>query len=292
MIKFKAVTKTDIDFFDQNGYLIIRNALDENAISTLIEAGDRLIHSNQTKLRQKGGDRYDSFRNSITLDDAFIHLIDWPEILPIVLQLLGANLQIMTSHLIYKYPDPSNFPDTHRHPGWHRDYLQATRDMGNAAIPRLLVKCAYYLTDLREPKRGATMVAAGSNHLEGNLNLPKGRVDPPTAVEPSLKAGDCLIFENRTFHAGAIHRGTSVRKAIMIGYGYRWVVPMDFVTQATDFVDKLTPLQRYLVGEPIEKVEEFLPGGTRNPLKEWCQEHGIPTTRHPQPQRLSKLPTL
>ena len=91
MIKFKAVTKTDIDFFDQNGYLIIRNALDENTISTLIEAGDRLIHSNQTKLRQKGGDRYDSFRNSITLDDAFIHLIDWPEILPIVLQLLGAN---------------------------------------------------------------------------------------------------------------------------------------------------------------------------------------------------------
>jgi len=78
----------------------------------------------------------------------------------------------------------------------------------------------------------------------------------------------------------------------MIGYGYRWVVPMDFVTQATDFVDKLTPLQRYLVGEPIEKVEEFLPGGTRNPLKEWCQEHGVPTTRHPQPQRLSKLPTL
>ena len=33
-------------------------------------------------------------------------------------------------------------------PGWHRDYAQATNDMGNAAIPRLLVKCAYYLTDL------------------------------------------------------------------------------------------------------------------------------------------------
>ena len=289
MLRFKTIAKADIDFFDQNGYLIIRKALDENTISTLIEAGDRLIHSDRTKLRQRGGDRYDSFRNSITLDDTFIRLIDWPEIVPIVVQLLGANLQIMTSHLIYKYPDPADFSDTHRQPGWHRDYLQATRDMGNAAIPRLLVKCAYYLTDLSEPNRGVTMVAAGSNHLEGGLNLTAGKVDPSTAVEPSLKAGDCLIFENRTFHAGAAHRGNSIRKAIMIGYGYRWVVPMDFVTQSADFLAKLTPIQRYLVGEPVEQVEEFLPGGTRNPIKEWCRKHGIPDTRHPKPQRLSTL---
>ena len=290
MLEFKAVAKADIDFFDQNGYLIIRNALDENTISTLIESGDRLIYSDRTKLRQKGGDQYDSFRNSITLDDAFIRLIDWSEILPIVVQLLGANLQIMTSHLIYKYPAPADFPDTHRQPGWHRDYLQATRDMGNAAIPRLLVKCAYYLTDLTELNRGATMVAAGSNHLEGDLNLTAGEVDPSTAVEPSLKAGDCLIFENRTFHAGALHRGLNTRKSIMIGYGYRWVVPMDFVTQSADFLAKLTPIQRYLVGEPVEQVDEFLPGGTRNPIREWCRKHEIPDTRHPQPQRLSTLP--
>ena len=129
------------------------------------------------------------------------------------------------------------------------------------------------------------MVAAGSNRLEGGLTIPEGQTDPITAVEPSLQAGDCLIFENRTFHAGALHRGQNIRKTIMVGYGYRWVVPMDYVTQEEDFLAKLTPWQRYLVGKPIEEVDEFLPGGTRNPIRDWCREHHIPDTRHPQPQR-------
>ncbi|MCZ6633054.1 MAG: phytanoyl-CoA dioxygenase family protein [bacterium] len=284
MLPYTPVAEEDIAFFDQNGYLIVRNALDEDTINSLIEAGDRLIASDRTQNRQRSGDLYDGFRNSITLEDAFIPLIDHPKILPIVVQLLGANLQVMTSHLIYKHPDPKDFPVSHRHPGWHRDYAQATNDMGNAAIPRLLVKCAYYLTDLTEPNRGATMVAPGSNHLLGRPEIPEGEADPIDAVEPSLQPGDCLIFENRTFHAGAVHRGSNTRKAIMVGYGYRWVVPMDYVTQPQEFLEKLTPLQKYLVGEPIEEMVEYLPRGGRNPIKEWCDEHSIPATRHPEPQ--------
>ena len=100
MLKYVPVPQTDVEFFDQNGYLIVRNALDGKTIQSLVQAGDRLINSNQTKNRQQGGEYYDSFRNSITLDDAFIPLINWPKILNVVVKLLGANLQIMTSNLI------------------------------------------------------------------------------------------------------------------------------------------------------------------------------------------------
>ena len=75
MLKYVPVPQTDIQLFDQNGYLIVRNALDSKTIQSLIQAGDRLINSNQTQNRQPGGEFYDSFRNSITLDDAFIPLI-------------------------------------------------------------------------------------------------------------------------------------------------------------------------------------------------------------------------
>ncbi len=34
----------DIDFFDQNGYLIVRNVLNDESIAALIGAGDGLIH--------------------------------------------------------------------------------------------------------------------------------------------------------------------------------------------------------------------------------------------------------
>ncbi len=285
MLKYEPIPQADIDHFDQQGYLIVRNALDADAIQRLIAAGDRLLGSEmQTNRQTNSGGIYDGFRNSITLDPAFAELIDHEKVLPIVVQLLGASLHVMTSHLIYKQPDPADKPDTHRLPGWHRDYAMAMHDMGHAAIPRLLVKCAYYLTDLSEKGRGVTMVSPGSHLLSGGLSIPEGQVDPENAVEPQLQPGDCLIFENRTFHAGALHRGDATRKAIMVGYGYRWVMPMDYVKQAPAFVQTLSPLQRFLVGEAFEEVETFQVNGGRNPIAEWCDEHGLPKARYPQVQ--------
>ena len=285
MLPYKPIPQEDIDHFDQQGYLIVRNALDSETIERLIAAGDRLLESDlQTNRQTNNGGIYDGFRNSISLDPAFAGLIDQEKILPIVVQLLGASLHVMTSHLIYKQPDAPDKPDTYRLPGWHRDYAMAMHDMGHGAIPRLLVKCAYYLTDLSEKGRGVTMVSPGSNLLTDNPEIPAGQVDPENAVEPELQPGDCLIFENRTFHAGALHRGDTTRKAIMVGYGYRWVMPMDYVKQDAEFVQMLSPLQRFLVGEPFDDVETFQVNGGRNPIAEWCDEHGLPKARHPQVQ--------
>ena len=281
MFDYQPISNKQLQQFDNEGYLIIRNVLDNITISTLIEAGDRLIAGDYTLNRQRRHDgRYDGFRNAITLDDAFIPLLTHPRILPLVVQLLGANLQLMTSHLIYKQPDPPNTPPTHRDPGWHRDYLQAMNDLGHFSIPRLELKCAYYFTDLSQPNSGATMMVPGSNQLKSAITFPDGQGDPEGAVEPLLNPGDCLIFENRTYHAGAANLVSWTRKGIMIGYGYRWVMPMDFRKQEEAFVEKLNPLERYLVGEAYDTVDGFQPDGGANPLKEWCEMHSIPPFRH------------
>ncbi|MCB0123547.1 MAG: phytanoyl-CoA dioxygenase family protein [Caldilineaceae bacterium] len=281
MFDYQPISNEQLQQFDNEGYLIIRNALDSATISTLIAAGDRLIASDRTLNRQRRHDgRYDGFRNAITLDDAFIPLLTHPIILPIVVQLLGANLQLMTSHLIYKQPDPPDTPPTHRDPGWHRDYLQAMNDLGHFSIPRLELKCAYYFTDLSQPNTGATMMVPGSNQLKTAITIPEGATDPVGAIEPQLNPGDCLLFENRTYHAGAANLSSWTRKGIMIGYGYRWVMPMDFRQQEPAFVEKLTPLERYLVGEAHEAVDGFQPDGGANPLKQWCDAHGVTPFRH------------
>jgi hypothetical protein len=111
--------EADRDHFDRQGYLIVRQALDEAKVARLLEAGDRLLASDlRTGRQQATHGRTDGFRNTIALDDNFIPLIDHPRILPTVVQLLGADLQIMTSHLIHKRPDPPGTPMTHRSPGW------------------------------------------------------------------------------------------------------------------------------------------------------------------------------
>ena len=113
------IPEADRDHFDRQGYLIVRQALDEAKVARLLEAGDRLLASDlRTGRQQATHGRTDGFRNTIALDDNFIPLIDHPRILPTVVQLLGADLQIMTSHLIHKRPDPPGTPMTHRSPGW------------------------------------------------------------------------------------------------------------------------------------------------------------------------------
>lgn len=156
--------------FDEEGYLIVRNALDSETISQLIEASDRLIASDRTLNRQRREDgRYDGFRNCVRMriDDAYIPLLTHSTILSLVIQLLGANLQLMTSHLIYKNPDLLGTLPTHRSPGWQAprlDYMQAMVDMGHYAIPRIELKCAYYLTDLKNPiRRQQWLCLAGIN---------------------------------------------------------------------------------------------------------------------------------
>ena len=280
MFDYTPTPQEQIRQFDEEGYLVVRDVLDRASISVLIEASDRLIASDiQTGRQSNLTGLYDGFRNSIALDDAYIPLMTHPTILPLVIHLLGSNLQLMTSHLIYKYPNPPDTPEHHRAPGWHRDYLQAMMALGHYSIPRIELKCAYYFTDLSQPKSGNTMVVPGSNQATAPLAVPEGG-DPDGAIEPLLNPGDCLLFENRTWHAGAVNLSDHIRKGIMVGFGYRWVMPMDFRRQDPVFVEKLSPLERFLVGEQYTDVVNFQPDGGANPLTEWCRAHGVPTARH------------
>lgn len=262
--------------FDDEGYLIVRGVLDSEAIAILIEASDRLIASdNQLKRQVQAKGLFDSFRNCIALDDAFIPLLTHQKTLPLVVQLLGPNLHLTTSHLIYRHPDPRRSSTTRRIPTWHRDIPNASADLGYANVPRLQLKCAFYLTDLTEPNSGATLVLPGSNHLKEPLNIPEDLTDPIGVLEPHLAPGDCMLFENRTWHAGGANLSGRIRKAVMFGYGYRWLKPSDYIRQTPRFLEKLDPLGRFLLGESLEPSERFRPGGGPNPLKDWCVEHGV-----------------
>lgn len=262
--------------FDEEGYLIVRNVLDSQLIESLIEASDRLIASDRVENRQRtNGGLYDGFRNCVSMDDAFLPLMTHPKTFSLVTQLLGANLGLLTSHLIYRHPDPKGSPETSRMPGWHRDHYVSLQDLGHAQIPRHSLKIAYYLTDLSEPNTGATLMAAGSNQLKEKIEIPEGKVDPATTVEPLLNPGDCVFFENRTWHAGAANLTNRIRKAVMFGYCYNWMRPTDYRQQSPEFVEKLDLMQRFLVGEPVDDTKEFQFTGGANPIREWQEANGV-----------------
>ena len=276
---FTELTEEQRRQFRDEGYLIVRNTLEDDAISQLVEAGDRLLAGDARLNRYSTSAYYDGYRNCISMDDAYIPLLTNGVALPLVIQLLGSNLQLSTSHLIHRHPDPPGTPDSIRRPGWHRDGGRTQLDLGQGNYPRLGLKCAFYLTDLSEPNSGVTMLAPGSNQLSERIEIPEGATDPANAIEPLLNPGDCVIFEYRTWHAGAPNFTDRTRKAVMIGYCYRWLKPMDYVKQDATFVEKLSDIERYLVGEEVDDTLEFQPQGGVNPLNEWCAAHGVEPDR-------------
>ncbi len=262
--------------FDDEGYLIVRNVLDSDTIERLTEVSDRLISSDQRENRQQSnGGLYDGFRNCISMDEAYQSLLMHPTTFPMVVQLLGPNINLLTSHLIYRHPDPKDAPITNRIPGWHRDHYASMADLGHARILRHSLKVAFYLTDLSEPNSGATLLAPGTNQLKEPMEIPEGQPDPVNVLEPLLQPGDCVIFENRTYHAGAANRVGRLRKAVMIGYAYQWMRPYDYRQQPPEMVEKLDAMGRYLVGEPVDSTKEFRFDLGPNPIKSWAEAGGF-----------------
>lgn len=261
--------------FNEDGFLIVRDALKPEQIERIIEAGDRLIESPRTDDRFTAHGNYDSFRNSIAKDDAFLELLTLETTVPLVVQLLGPRIQSITSHLIYKFPNDPGTPKTFRTPGWHRDVAYSNDDLGYDLMPRVELKVAYYLTDTTQPCSAVTMFARGSNHLKQKLEIPSGQPDPETAVEPQLRPGDAVFFENRTWHAGACNLTGRTTKAIMMGYGFGWMKPMDYAVQSEELLDKCDPIQKQLLNGLKDKDGRFVPGGIHTPLTEWCQTHNV-----------------
>ena len=277
---WNTLPKETIREFDEKGCLMVRRALDQKTVAHLLEICDHLIDSNEKINRQtRENGYYDGFRNCIALNDAFLPLLTHPKIFPMVVQFLGAYLHLTTSHLIYKHPDPPGTPAFARAPNWHRDYGRLNNDLQHAA-PRGMLKCAYYLSDLTESNAGATLVVPGSNLLRKPLDIPPNG-DPEGALEPRLEPGDCLIFENRTYHAGGVNLSDQTRKVIMFGYGYRWLAPIDYRVQPQSLLDKLDPLGQYLLGEILVKTEEYQTSGGETPLKPWCEQNNLPLVRPP-----------
>ena len=122
-VRIHPIPQKQITNFDQNGYLIVRDVLDDKTITKLVQVSDRLINSDLKANRQRKNNFYDGFRNTVTIDKEYLSLITNPIILPLVIHLLGSSLQLITSHFICKYSNSRNTPATYRDPGWHRDYL-------------------------------------------------------------------------------------------------------------------------------------------------------------------------
>ena len=274
-MKFTRLEHEQREFFDQNGYMVVHNALDADMLGRVTAACDRIV---EEKYEDLGSGRA-SLVNVVVEDDIFLPLLTWETTVPLVVQLLSFDIRLAKSHLIYNYPDPQDAkPST----DWHRDFMESPFDLGPHRYPRMMIKIAYQLTDTTSLS-GNTILVPGSNNYTHRFQIPGGKNDPDGAVELELRAGDAFLFESRTFHRIGLNRTNVPRKCLMMGYGYGWLTPLDYDVQPDWLLEKVTdPIARQLVGG------NKMPGTIIDPwaLKEWAEKYGVERSSDIEYERL------
>jgi len=236
--------------FDDDGFIVFRKVLDADTVQNALAAGDRLAAGFLAKPELLDRPEYNhlDLRPAIVTEQPLLDMISHPTGVSYVMQLLGPNIHLHSTALIYKRPSRSDAPAFRR--GWHRD-IRIPKDLGHQFLPRVGIKICYALTDFQEPNSGMTLLARGTHMRTAPLVLPEGAVEP-TGVELcdlQLEAGDAFLFDNRLFHTAAPNLSDRTSKVVMLGYAFRWMKQEIYLeTLDPSYFRQIHPITRQLLG--------------------------------------------
>ena len=281
--------------FDDDGFFLVEDAISKSEIETLLAVIDEL-YQRYRRERELGPHKPLQMRNIVTLNECFIRMMDHAAMLPLVVDVLGYNIQLRTSHLDVRPPlepevgeqslgaDDGFFP-------WHSDKPDYGWPSVDGVVPYMEMKIGYYLTDLTRHNSGAICVVRGS-HRQSPWITHNGQqiVDPDRIVEVNVPAGTAMVWRTALYHCLTPNLSKHARKCLYYGYQHRWLRPSDFEHQTPDLLAGRTPIQLQLLGElgtgkqnyagddvEVKPVSRYWrPQDEDIPLKAWAQEQLAP----------------
>ena len=144
------------------------------------------------------------------------------------------------------------------------------------------MKYAFWLSDVSETGRGNFKVVPGSHKTNWITGPPRRDVewpDPDGAIEVTANAGDAVLFDRRLWHARSDNYSTITRKAMFVGYTYRWVAMRDENDGiwSSPLAESINPVQRQLLGGLPDKSGDHAWGHypESTPLYGWLKERDL-----------------
>lgn len=286
--------------FAEKGYVVLEDFFTPDELARLLDAVDEVA----AKVRQaKGLGPGDPFavRNALAHHEAFLDLVDHPRMLPLVVDAIGWNIQIRTTHLDYRPPYPTGLEAGavgtgqgadhqagYRNVLWHPDLANLFEAASlDGRLPFMELKVFYVLSDLTEPNSGNLWMVPGSHkRTPQELRAMNFNVDSAEAVELLLPPGTAVLWRTATWHCVGPNQSPKTRKIMHIGYHHRWLRPTDYVQQDPALIARSSPIRRQLLGalasgdNPLGPDPEFHPSSqywlTKNqddvPLRTWYEE--------------------
>ena len=183
-------------------------------------------------------------RDILPYHDAFIDLIDRPNVFDLIVDIMGPYILLSMTQAIVRASTPD-------FPGYtHTDGGEALRRIRVTETSRpLAMKALYLLTDVEAADSGNFTVFPGS-HMRPFPEAAEPPLSPhaPGAVQLTGKAGDCFLFSHSLWHGPAPNLSGRARKTLLYNYCQMCVRAYDFET-TSDVKARATPRQRRLLGD-------------------------------------------
>ena len=259
--------------FERDGFLLLPALLSNEENAHYLSLTAQMCNAFRAKNALEAHQTVE-IRNAVAHDAQLLPLISHPAALGAMLDILGVNIQLTTSHVFARSPNIGEKPGF-KAIDWHADgpNPRPPRIEGQfgPVEPRLYAKIGYFLTDLSEPGKGNLRVVPGSHRRAAKPDLDPETGEPQGMIELLTRPGDAVLFENRCWHAVGPNTSPEPRQNIYIGYCHRWMKAIDFQTQSAELLALADPIQKQLLGDATHELSFYLPDRAPGdlPLREW-----------------------
>ena len=229
--------------FDLEGYLVVPGVLSASECSGLSELSDRIWP------RQTDDGPFRRTANVSKWHHRFLELIDHPTVLPYLIALVGSRLRLDHDYCIYMQPGAKG---TALHGGPRLVETDHWYYYSDGVMRNGLTVATWALTDAG-PGDGGFVCVPGSHKTNYLRNLPKDvrsfERRPEYVRQPTLRAGDVLIFTEALIHGTAAWSASHERRTLLFKYSpphSTWAkTPYDLAEYPA-----ATPQQRRLLALP------------------------------------------
>lgn len=231
----RKITDEEIQFFDENGYVVLRGVIQWDELAEIQRDGQRLIDEILSggpadvwcRRGPEGIPYYLTYLHSHP-NTFSLCLLAHPFIADLLYRMVGHDFIPCYESLVFKLPgNGSSVP-------WHRD--------GNTIPETLRIFNVDIYADASTVDNGCVWVVPGS-HLwsieEGQATIEHGRknFDLPSAIPAEVEPGDILLHHTKVLHGSQVNTSDKLRRVIYFDQRtpawnetYRWWQP-EFLTQ-------------------------------------------------------------
>ena len=227
------VTEDQMVQFETQGYLHCHGVVNGSTLTRLQNAFDVAATKHADQWPPSSKATYFDIPHILDQDDVFVDLADLPTLFPVLLGILGPDIQLLQTQARLFRPGPSHTPS------WHTD-MAGIRGINLGQTLNFHIKVHFYPYDL-SPDQGCMAFMPGSHRYPDGIQRPP---NPPGADSPAVlrivpKAGDAVLFNTHTLHMALDNNSRHVRKSLIYSYSHFWVkgsvsgVPKDLSRLAT-----------------------------------------------------------